>query len=214
MAMKFALPLLFTLALTAIADAVPTPVAVTKVGDAVLDERGMTLCEDAWFGRAINGQAFQQDGITSFRGYQYATYFVTDHPSAEAAQRFYLAVARRKIDGGRWEVANLIDADFHNGTGIKPSPWDAHNTASIGICPGDGSIHLAYDHHDSVLRYRATGPAVATDPQHVKWSAGLFKPETAELVAGEAITTRMLVAMAVIIVAVVVTTTARNVSTP
>jgi len=115
MAMKFALPLLFTLALTAIADAAPPPVAVTKVGDAVLDERGMTLCEDAWFGRAINGQAFQQDGITSFRGYQYATYFVTDHPSAEAAQRFYLAVARRKIDGGRWEVANLIDADFHNG---------------------------------------------------------------------------------------------------
>lgn len=24
---------------------------------------------------------------------------------------------------------------------------DGHNTISIGVCRGDGSIHLAFDHH-------------------------------------------------------------------
>ena len=163
--------------------------AVTKVADVVLDARGMTLTEGAMFGRAINGQAFQGDGITSFNGYQYATHFVTDRPAAEPEPRFYLAVARRKVDGGAWEVVNLPDSPFKNGTGRKPKPWDCHNTPSIGVCAGDGSIHLAYDHHDNLLRYRATAPGVATDPTNASWDASLFKAETAELLAGEPVTT-------------------------
>jgi hypothetical protein len=27
---------------------------------------------------------------------------------------------------------------------------DGHNTVQMGICPADGTVHLAYDHHCDV----------------------------------------------------------------
>jgi BNR repeat-containing family member len=58
---------------------------------------------------------------------------------------------------------------------------DAHNIISIGICPQDGTIHLAFDHHGHSLHYRVSQKGVATDPEKVKWNAVLFSPINSEL---------------------------------
>ena len=58
---------------------------------------------------------------------------------------------------------------------------DAHNVATIGICEGDGTIHLAFDHHAHDLNYRVSQQGVATNPKNVNWSASLFGPVTDQL---------------------------------
>ena len=156
---------------------------VKMLKDTVVDERGTTLSGSATYGRAINGEAFQGQALTSLNGYQYAIYWATDAATAPAA---HVAVARRKLPDGPWQVANLAASVFKNGVRKGTNePSDAHNTCSIGICPRDGSIHIAYDHHNHPLRYRVTEPGVATTPDSVKWDNSIFRSETDELVPGQ-----------------------------
>lgn len=151
----------------------------------VVDVRGTTMAPDATYGQAINGLSFQGQALTSFKGYQYTIYYVT--PAATAPQA-HVAVARRKLPDGAWQVIDLTDSVFKNGVrkGTK-EPFDAHNTASIGICPNDGTIHIAYDHHVNPLRYRRTAPRVATHPEAAKWDASIFAPERSDLIEGQPI---------------------------
>jgi hypothetical protein len=46
-------------------------------------------------------------------------------------------VARRQLPLGAWEVLVLDD--------YPQTTDDGHNTVQMGICPGDGTIHLSYD---------------------------------------------------------------------
>jgi hypothetical protein len=55
---------------------------------------------------------------------------------------------------------------------------------SLGLCQGDGSLHIAYDHHNHTLRYRSTAPSAATTPSTVRWSPELFGKEVSVLVPG------------------------------
>ncbi|KAJ4397651.1 hypothetical protein N0V93_001884 [Gnomoniopsis smithogilvyi] len=44
----------------------------------------------------------------------------------------------------------------------------------MGICHGDGTIHLSYDHHCDVLRYRFSVRGLASDPAAHHWTSDLF----------------------------------------
>lgn len=90
---------------------------------------------------AINGYAFQQDAITSFRGWQYAVFYSTLTPEA-APEPLFVHLARRQFPSGPWET--IVFEDYPQTTD------DGHNTVQMGICPGDGTIHLSYDHHCDV----------------------------------------------------------------
>lgn len=93
------------------------------------------------FGICFNGQTFEQEAVLTFRGYRYATYY---------AEGGVLCLARRRLNGGPWQSIRFDDRVTHN---------DVHNVSVLGICPGDGTIHLAYDHHGSpldVYDFRAT----------------------------------------------------------
>jgi hypothetical protein len=139
---------------------------VEKIADSVVDPSALTIKSD--FGRCINGLSFQQDAVISHANYQYVGYY-------DAAR--HVCLGRRQLPNGVWEIVRFGDYDFRSD--------DAHNTISIGICPQDGTIHLAFDHHGQPLHYRRSRSGVATEPQNTKWEASLFGPVTPELEAGK-----------------------------
>ena len=148
--------------------------------ESIIDAKGMTGAVGAPYGRAFNCVAFQLDGLTSFAGYQYTAYWAQDDAVA-GPEKYHVAVGRRKLPDGPWENIHLRDSAMKNGLNKDGKPWDGHNTISLGIAPGDGTIHLAYDHHNHPLRYRVTPPGVATKPEEAKWSSLLFQAERSTL---------------------------------
>lgn len=86
----------------------------------------------------LNGNAFQQDAITSINGWQYAAFYSYLSSSSEL-DPLYVHLARRKLPASAWQVLVLDD--------YPQTVDDGHNTVQLGICPGDGTIHLSYDHH-------------------------------------------------------------------
>ncbi len=145
---------------------------VFELSNSLIDEQALNFPDDATpspygntkFGTNINGRTHQQWPMQTFKGYQYATYY--DHERN-------LCVARRKLPAGDWDVIRFDDYRIQNN--------DSHNVSVIGIAEGDGSIHLAYDHHKSELNYRFTAPGVATNPESIVWSADLFSSNLSRL---------------------------------
>ncbi len=78
-----------------------------------------------------------------------------------------------------WETIRFTDYLFES--------HDAHNTISMGICPNDGTIHLAFDHHGDPLHYRVSRKGVATAPETMDWDTSLFSPVISELEQGKPI---------------------------
>ncbi|KAK3309351.1 uncharacterized protein B0T15DRAFT_389727 [Chaetomium strumarium] len=118
----------------------------------------------------INCYAFQQDAIVSFNGWQYACFY-TFSPSGSSnppSDPLYVHLARRRLPQGEWEVMVLDD--------YPQTTDDGHNTVQMGICPGDGTIHLSYDHHCDVLRYRYSVRGLAADPEKFEWVPSHFTP--------------------------------------
>ncbi|MCH5376526.1 MAG: BNR repeat-containing protein [Planctomycetes bacterium] len=136
---------------------------VRMVADTVIDQAALNFVSGPW-GTCINGQTFQEHAVASCQGHQYATYF---HGSGR------LAVARRKLPDGPWERIYFDDYTIHHN--------DVHNVAVLGICPGDGTIHLAFDHHNHPLHYRVSKRSVVSRPDGLKWEASLFGPTTSML---------------------------------
>ena len=138
---------------------------VQKVGDSLVDARALTI--QGAFGQCINGKSFQQDALTSHAGWQYLGYY-------DANRR--VCLARRKLPGGPWDIIRFTDYNFTSN--------DAHNIISLGLCPVDGTLHLSFDHHGSLLHYRVSRPGVATKPVQGEWKTNLFGPVTSQLQPG------------------------------
>lgn len=107
-------------------------------------------------GEQLSGQQFQTDGIKTYKGYQYTVYY---------NQTRNVCIARRKLPVGNWQEVAL---PYQNAVD------DAHNVISMGICEKDGSIHLAYDHHNSDLHYCYSIAGSANDPDDMPWEASSF----------------------------------------
>jgi hypothetical protein len=137
---------------------------IIKVGEFIITTEACDLVFGNYY---LNGLSFQQDAITSYNGWQYAVFYNADR---------YVTIARRKLPAGVWELLTLTD--YHQYTN------DSHNIISVGIAPGDGTIHLAFDHHSNSLHYRHSVPDLATHPENYSWSDSLFGPVTSRLVEG------------------------------
>jgi BNR repeat-containing family member len=109
------------------------------------------------FSGYMNGESFQQDGITTHNGWQYAAYW----DSARHA-----VLARRQLPLGSWQ--KIIFSDY------TTTANDSHNVICIGISRGDGVIHLAFDMHDASLKYRKSATGLATTPSAQTWSTARF----------------------------------------
>lgn len=133
--------------------------AVELLETTTVEEEALSFAEGpaARFGLTANGRSHQQTPITSYRGYQYATYFDAERK---------VCIARRSLPKGSWEVISFPDHRFATN--------DSHNTAVLGICDKDGTIHMAFDHHASRLNYRVSKKGAAHNPETVDWTASLF----------------------------------------
>jgi hypothetical protein len=105
----------------------------------------------------MNGESFQQDGITTFNGWQYAAFW---------DESGYVNIARRPGGSGSWQNLRLTD--------YRTTSVDSHNVICIGISPQDGSLHLAFDMHSDRLKYRRSVAGLAGSPNTANWSATSF----------------------------------------
>ncbi|UCD30091.1 MAG: BNR repeat-containing protein [Planctomycetota bacterium] len=141
---------------------------VIKVRDSLVDSQALTI--EGNFGRAINGKSFQQDAVVTHGKYQYVGYYDANR---------YVCIARRKLPDGDWAIVRFTDYHFKSN--------DAHNTISMGICPRDGTIHLAFDHHGHPLHYRVSPKGMAADHEGIPWQASRFSAVTSELEKGKSL---------------------------
>lgn len=114
-------------------------------------------------GEQLSGQQFQTEGILTYKGYQYTVYYNLSRN---------VCIARRKMPVGNWEEVALP---------YKNSTDDAHNVITMGICEKDGSIHLAYDHHNDALHYCYSTAGSANDPKNMPWEASSFSATTSTM---------------------------------
>ncbi|MBO3742989.1 BNR repeat-containing protein [Actinoplanes flavus] len=142
-----AIPAIVLAALPAAA-AAPT---VTHSSTTVLTTNGRTALTYTGY---MNGESFQQDGIVTYQGRQYAAFW---------DQNGYVNLSRRQVPSGAWSHLRLTD--------YVTTSTDSHNTISIGIAPSDGTIHLAFDTHSSQFRYRKSVAGLATA---ASWSTASF----------------------------------------
>jgi len=152
---QFFLPTILILSGSAVCEAFPS---VVKIADTSVAANAMTLASGAPYGYAINGLSFQQEALLTFNGWQYITYY-------NGSRR--VCLGRRQLPSGPWQVITFADYTLSTTT-------DAHNVASLGICPNDGTIHLSFDHHGGVLHYRVSQAGAAINPGSVAWTAALF----------------------------------------
>ncbi|KNY25932.1 BNR-4 repeat-containing protein [Pseudobacteroides cellulosolvens] len=151
----------------------PTPTilniipSVTKTEDSLMTYSGLTTVS---YGGYLNGESFQQDGIVSYNGYQYSAFWNTNK---------HVVMCRRKLPTGEWAKFEFTDYPL--------SAQDAHNTISIGICPQDGTMHLAFDHHGNDLHYRVSTAGLVTSPEKFTWNASNFGTVTSNLVGNNKI---------------------------
>jgi hypothetical protein len=123
------------------------------------------------YGGYLNGESFQQDGILTYNGYQYAAYWNTGPR---------VVLARRPVGDGAWHKIEMAP-------GYTGTSGDAHNTISLGISPLDGRLHIAFDHHSSNLHYVRSVAGLVSQPQSAAWATASFSAVTSVL-GGEAVT--------------------------
>jgi hypothetical protein len=141
---------------------------LSKGGEVKLTGAGLTIVS---YGGYLNGESFQQEGILSYNGYQYAAFWNTAR---------HVVMARRALPSGAWSTFEF--SDYTN------NESDAHNTISLGICPGDGTLHVSFDHHVSNLHYRKSVSNLVTAPATATWAASSFGAVSGSLVGSTAIT--------------------------
>ena len=129
------------------------------ISKTTVEEKALTFARGpaARFAVTANGRTPQQTPLTTCRGYQYVTY-------VDAERR--ICIGRRKLPNGSWEVIQFKDHKFESN--------DSHNSAVIGVCDKDGTIHMAFDHHASQLNYRVSKMGAAHHPESVEWNAAIF----------------------------------------
>lgn len=159
---RFRVLLCFGAALATLTSTFAAPFSVEKTGAGLVDPSALTI--GGVYGPSINGQSFQHDALITFQGWQYLGYY-------DGAR--HVCLARRQLPAGAWEIIRFTDYTFKED--------DAHNTISLGIAPGDGTIHLAFDHHGSDLHYRVSSKKTATHPDSIRWNDELFSPVTNQL---------------------------------
>ncbi len=140
----------------------PQGISFVRTGESLASSDSYVLSAQ----EQLTGQAFQQDALLTYKGYQYTVYYNGTRN---------VCIARRKLPSGDWKEIVLNH---------KNTADDAHNVISMGICANDGTIHLSYDHHNTTLHYRRSAIGLANETQSMKWSASNFGQDISQMVDG------------------------------
>jgi hypothetical protein len=153
---------------TGAGDAAESAPSASKTGEVKLTSAGLTVVS---YGGYLNGESFQEEGVLTFNGYQYTAFWNKSR---------HVVLARRQLPSDAW--SSIEFSDYTN------KEDDAHNTISLGVCPGDGTLHLAFDHHTSDLHYRKSVTDFVTNPATAVWNVSSFSATTNSLVTGSKVT--------------------------
>ena len=134
------------------------------VNDSIVDSQAYNFPSVTFSVPTVHGVTFQQDGVVTYKGWQYAAYYQSFNNGARNIGR--VSVGRRPLPGGTWQTFTFNDYDF--------TTVDSHNDVVIGICAEDGTIHLSFDHHVNNLRYRKSVAGLANQPTTTAWNASMF----------------------------------------
>jgi len=143
---------------TVVAQAAPPPAVlaapvVTQLSNTTLDSTALFFLS---YDGIVNNASYQQNGIVSWAGYQYAAWY---NASRNAV------IARRALSSTSWEKVTLPHTLSVN---------DSHNSISLGISPADGRLHIAMDTHDSPVFYLKSEAGLVTSPASRTWVASRF----------------------------------------
>ncbi len=134
------------------------------VNDSIVDSQAYNFPNITFSVPTVHGVTFQQDGVVTYKGWQYAAYYQSFFNGTRNIGR--VSVGRRPLPGGTWQTFTFTDYDF--------TIVDSHNDVVIGICAEDGTIHLSFDHHGATLKYRASVAGLANHPTTTAWNASMF----------------------------------------
>ncbi len=93
----------------------------------------------------INANSFQQNALTTVNGWQYVAFYTDNRKAGIQDGKCFVNIARRNVleeverYSKEWLILTLDD--------YQQVIDDGHNTISIGVCEGDGTVHVAFDHH-------------------------------------------------------------------
>lgn len=122
--------------------------------------------EQAW--APFNWASFDQDKIVSWKDHQYTVYWAADR---------VLTVARRCLRSNQVQTARLEDHVLAAGR-PEDQQRNGHRNTVLGISPGDGRLHLAWDHHANDLNYTRSRHGLLTEPPE-RIRAADFEPRQA-----------------------------------
>jgi len=131
----------------------PVVASATLIGRSELDPAGLYFVS---YDGLVNNDSFQQDGIFTHAGFQYAAWYTADRGAV---------VARRRLPSGGWEKVVLQH---------KLSTDDSHNVISLGVSPSDGRLHVAMDAHNSTIFYVRSVAELMSRPDTTPWSPQSF----------------------------------------
>ncbi len=117
---------------------------------------------------AINGNSLQLDILITHEGWQYTAYY-----NGQSPRRIVMARRNRQVPASPWET--FVFQDYTQNTD------DGHNVIVLGICTVDGTLHLAFDHHNDDLNYRRSVVGLLSNPGAKPWNASQFGPITDKL---------------------------------
>lgn len=108
----------------------------------------VTTAGYGWSGNSVNTVIFRKNALTSFRDTQFIAYYNNEG---------FVVLGKKNIHDTSWIIRQ---------TALKGNIKDAHRSISI-ITDGEGYLHIAWDHHNSRLRYcRSVAPfSLVTGPE-------------------------------------------------
>ncbi|MCU4675909.1 BNR repeat-containing protein [Catenovulum sp. 2E275] len=100
----------------------------------------LLISDQAFAGSSVNVLAGVKQTVFTAGEFQFSAFYNADA---------HLVIAKRKLDSQQWQTQV---------TDFKGNVNDAHNHISL-VADGDGYLHLAWDHHNTQLKYaRSTQP--------------------------------------------------------
>lgn len=101
---------------------------------AAQDKIRETAVGNGWANNSVNTVIFRKNALTTYKKNQFVAYYDPEG---------FLVLGMRKLDAADWKIKR---------TPYKGNVTDAHNAISIAI-DGKGYLHVAWDHHNTPLRY-------------------------------------------------------------
>lgn len=108
-------------------------------------QMAVTNAGEGWSGNSVNTVIFRKNALTSIRDTQFIAYYNNEG---------FVVLGKKNIHDTAWMIKQ---------TALRGNIKDAHRSISI-MADGDGYLHIAWDHHNSRLRYCRTIAPFSIEP--------------------------------------------------